>query len=432
MSRGRIVLGWVPPAAVIAVAVAIGGGLDPWHRLVLTTLVLYVALKATAIVTRRSSLVGTNAVGRTLFWTVWPGFDATPFAERRQARTVDVHGPIAQGATLMFLGMSALGALAVLEGSIGDTVLGWLGIGALLLTVHFGYSDVLTGLMRRAGFPVRRLFDDPLKSRTLGEFWSRRWNVAFVEMDRALFLPLFRSWLGKRVAVFGVFALSGVLHELAISYPAGGGWGLPLVYFGIEGLLTAVERPLHIRRWPHLAARAWTIVGVLAPLPLLFNTSFRTELVVPLIRNLGDIAPAPATAFDVLLWVAGGGNLLLLAVSYQVPRRLGWHEDLASLSPFNSKLLWTFGGFIIFTYLSIGIMTLALHDDLLAGERAAVAIALFGGLYWLSRLFTDLVVWRDEDWPPGELVFVGHVMLNGLFSMMTGIYLTFVAWQWLV
>lgn len=92
----------------------------------------------------------------------------------------------------------------------------------------------------------------------------------------------------------------------------------------------------------------------------------------------------------------------------------------------------TFGGFIIFTYLSIGIMTLAMHDDLLAGERAAVTIALFGGLSWLSRLFTDLVVWRDEDWPPGELVFAGHVMLNGLFAMMTGIYLTFVAWQWLV
>ena len=49
-------------------------------------------------------------------------------------------------------------------------------------------------------------------------------------------------------------------------------------------------------------------------------------------------------------------------------------------------------------------MPLALHDDLLAGERAAVAITLF----------------------------VGHVMLNGRFSMMTGIYLTFVAWQWLV
>jgi len=70
--------------------------------------------------------------------------------------------------------------------------------------------------------------------------------------------------------------------------------------------------------------------------------------------------------------------------------------------------------------------------DGLAGERAAVAIALFGGLSWLSRLFTDLVVWRDEDWPPGDLVFVGHVMLNGHFAMMTGIYLTFVAWQWLV
>lgn len=433
----RTAAAWALPTLVVAVALLLGPVLTPAIRLVSTTVVLYLALKAAAVLTESTSLAGGGPRARMLFWTAWPGFDARPFARPQDERADsdrdrlgEVHGLAAQGATLLFLGLSLLGGLAVLADSISDAVLGWLGIAALLLTVHFGYADVLTALTRRAGYPVRRLFDDPLTSRSLGEFWGRRWNVAFVEMDRVLFLPMMRRRLGRRAATFGVFAVSGALHELAISFPAGAGWGGPLLYFAVQGALTVAEGGvLRVSSWPAAVARAWTVVAVVAPLPFLFHAPFRDQLVVPLVRNLGELAPAPEAAFGVLLWIAAIGNVSLLVVSYQVPRRLGWHDDTAHLQPFNAKLLWTFGGFIILTYLAFGVMTFALHDELLAGDRAAVAIAAFAGLYWLGRLAVDLVVFDDGDWPQGPLLVVGHVLLNGLFALMSSTYLALWAWH---
>lgn len=66
-------------------------------------------------------------------------------------------------------------------------------------------------------------------------------------MNRLLFRPLLKPLLGKEGTVLGLFLLSGLLHELAISFPAGGGWGGPLCYFALHGVLMRVEK-----RWGEL------------------------------------------------------------------------------------------------------------------------------------------------------------------------------------
>jgi alginate O-acetyltransferase complex protein AlgI len=160
-------------------------------------------------------------------------------------------------------------------------VVGWLGIAVILITFHLGLSDVVTGSLRWSGYPVRRLFADPLTSRSLGEFWTTRWNVAFVEMNQVVVVPFLRRFLG-RYARAGAFVVSGLLHELAISLPVRAGFGLPTLYFAIHALATGLEPRLRVRRWPSLPARVWTWSLVLAPLPLLFHGPFRDALVLPL------------------------------------------------------------------------------------------------------------------------------------------------------
>ena len=74
-----------------------------------------------------------------------------------------------------------------------------------------------------------------LRSTGLGEFWGRRWNLAFSEMTAlAIYRPLAAP--GRAApALVASFLGSGLLHELAISVPVRAGFGLPLVYFALHG-----------------------------------------------------------------------------------------------------------------------------------------------------------------------------------------------------
>ena len=76
--------------------------------------------------------------------------------------------------------------------------------------------------------------------------------------------------------------------------------------------------------------------------------------------------------FDIDLWFAGAGHFVILCASFQVPYRLRWKQDLQQLMPFNRKMLWVQSGFTVLTIIAFGTLTLALHRELLQGDRAAL------------------------------------------------------------
>jgi hypothetical protein len=135
---------------------------------------------------------------------------------------------------------------------------------------------------------------------------------------------------------------------------------------------------------------------------------------------------------DLDLWVAGGAHFLVLLASFQVPYRLRWKQDLQQLMPFNRKLLWVQGGFTVLTILAFGTLTLALHRELLDGDRAALALACFIGIYWTTRILIDAIYFSHADWPKGKIFLVGHILLTLLFSFLAVSYLGLFAWHaWL-
>ena len=71
------------------------------------------------------------------------------------------------------------------------------------------------------------------------------------------------------------------------------------------------------------------------------------------------------SVFSLALWLAGIGHFVVLIASFQVPRRLGWREDLAKLTPFNRKLMWVHGGFAVLTIIAFGVLILTLHREIL-------------------------------------------------------------------
>jgi hypothetical protein len=289
----RLLAACLPPAVIITV-VRSGSSWSPPLRLGAAILLPYAALKAAAVLRQPPGMLRRPGIVRCLVYlTIWPGMLLAPFTAGRTVTVeerVEARRYVQRGLRNLALGGVVTLLLAGWAPRLTNRDLSWAGIAALLLAVHFGYADVLSGCLRLAGVPVPRLFDDPLASRSLTEFWSRRWNLAFVEMDRLLFLPLLRP-LGQLGSRLGVFVVSGLLHELAISFPAGSGWGLPSCYFALQGVLVVAERRLHPERWATPLGRLWTWAWLLIPLPLLFHAAFRAALVVPLFGHLHGLLP---------------------------------------------------------------------------------------------------------------------------------------------
>lgn len=136
--------------------------------------------------------------------------------------------------------------------------------------------------------------------------------------------------------------------------------------------------------------------------------------------------------FGLDLWLAGGAHFVILFASFQVPHRLSWKRDLQQLMPFNRKLLWVQGSFTVLTIIAFGVLTLVLHSELLRGDRAALGLACFIGIYWSSRILVDAFYFSHADWPIGAVFVVGHIFLTLLFSFLAISYLALFIWHsWL-
>ncbi len=133
--------------------------------------------------------------------------------------------------------------------------------------------------------------------------------------------------------------------------------------------------------------------------------------------------------FDLALWAAGIGHFCILAASFQVPHRLGWKEDLAKLTSFNRKLMWTYGAFTVLTIVAFGTLTLLLHNELLRGDRAALGLASFMGVFWTARVGVDTFYFSHKDWPQGGRLVIGHWLLTSLFVCLAASYLGLVVWH---
>jgi intracellular septation protein A len=97
--------------------------------------------------------------------------------------------------------------------------------------------------------------------------------------------------------------------------------------------------------------------------------------------------------------------------------------------PFNRKLLWVQSGFTVLTIISFGTLTLVLHNEMLRGDRAALGLACFIGVYWTARIFVDALYFSHADWPKGKMFAVGHILLTSLFVVLAGSYIALLVWH---
>jgi alginate O-acetyltransferase complex protein AlgI len=134
--------------------------------------------------------------------------------------------------------------------------------------------------------------DAPLRSAGLGEFWGRRWNRAFHQLVMDMFFRRFARVFGTVRATLGAFFISGLIHELVISLPAGAGYGLPTGYFLLQGWGVVAQRtPIAGRLLfrEHLAGRVFTLAIIGIPAFWLFHPPFVRRVIIPFMQAIGAL-----------------------------------------------------------------------------------------------------------------------------------------------
>jgi Membrane bound O-acyl transferase family len=288
----RSLPGWLPlvmlPLAVIATLRAA----EPWVFMWALAASIFAGFKW--LTWWRASAGGGSVSGwrSVAYLLLWPGMDAATFLNPAHQPATPQRPEWLAAAGKTLLGAGLFFGVARLLAPVSPLAAGWIGLFGLIFLLHFGSFHLVSLAWRTMGIQARPIMDVPIAAANLSELWGRRWNLAFHTLARDLVAATARRTLGPVAATLLTFAASGLIHDLVISVPARGGYGLPTAYFLVQGLGVLIERSrlgarLGLRRGP--LARAFVLVVAAGPVFWLFHPPFVLHVVVPFMRAVGAI-----------------------------------------------------------------------------------------------------------------------------------------------
>jgi alginate O-acetyltransferase complex protein AlgI len=241
---------------------------------------------------RAKRRLGHTGLGRSLLYLfAWPGMEAETFL----AQTHQSPLPSPREWLSAFLQM-LLGVVLVWFGARCFTpgfplLAGWIGLTGLGFLLHFGLFKLLSLTWQSFGIAASPLMRAPMLTRSLGEFWSMRWNAAFSQLAHAFIFMQLRRRFGITGATLTVFLISGTVHDFVISVPARAGFGLPTIYFALQGLAVLFERSAFAQSlglgrggWH---GRLFALTVVVAPAFWLFHPPFIHNVILPFLQAIG-------------------------------------------------------------------------------------------------------------------------------------------------
>ncbi len=125
---------------------------------------------------------------------------------------------------------------------------------------------------------------------------------------------------------------------------------------------------------------------------------------------------------SLLVWLAGAGQLVLVAASTTIPRVLGWHEELRVLRSLTRQVFWNYAGYILMTNFWFGLISVTIPGALVDRSPLAVAVTAFITLYWAVRIAVQLFYFDRSSAPSGRLFAAAEAALLLLFVGLTGVY----------
>lgn len=284
---GRGTIGFVVITAVSCVLTM--NVIEPWIRMWGICVGLFMGCKWLTF--RRCEIESTHERW-VCYFLFWPGMNANAFVNLKGDGVNVSRAEYLRSFAAFICGLAFYFGIARLVDERLVLLQGWVGMLGLILMLHFGAFGLLSCIWRSYGVKAKPLMIQPMKSQSLGEFWGRRWNTAFRDLTHQfMFKPLHR-WVGGGCSLWIGFLVSGLIHDLVISWPAGGGYGWPTVYFLLQALGLSIERSKIGRRMGVKGGmKGWlfTMLFVGAPLVLCFHERFVVEVIVPFMKVSGAL-----------------------------------------------------------------------------------------------------------------------------------------------
>jgi hypothetical protein len=278
-------VGWTPLCVLTLLGVFLRGSIPPWALMWILSITIFVGFKWWTWWRAVSRGIETTLFRSFAYLCLWPGMDARRFLELTPySKTITATDwcwafcKIVFGAGLVW-GIARLAGLGLLAG--------WIGMVGVIFLLHFGLFAVLSLVWQRAGICALPLMNCPIAATSLGDFWGKRWNSGFRDIVFGLFFRRLAKRFGTTAAAIITFVVSGVIHEVVITFPTEADYGLPTFYFTLQGAGLLLERsPMgtHLGLENGRKGRTFAIAVVILPIFALFPPPFVLQVMVPFLQ----------------------------------------------------------------------------------------------------------------------------------------------------
>ncbi|MFZ0819787.1 MAG: MBOAT family protein [Candidatus Acidiferrales bacterium] len=288
LRRFRATVEWIPLVFLPVSVVLIREHIQPWVFMWLLSAATFAGCKWQSFYEARFAAQQAGWKRSLAFLFLWPGMNASKFLDTTEVPPKVTKREWGSAAAKTIFGAALI--WIVVRRVPQPMLAAWVGMLGLIALLHFGIFHLLSVAWRSAGVCAEPIMVKPLQSRSLSEFWGKRWNLGFRQLSYGwIFKPLQKT-TGVAVATLCAFLASGLIHDLVISLPARGGYGLPTAYFMIQGIGVLAERsPFGTRVGLGTGTVGWAWMALLTAGPIywLFHPWFAMRVMVPFLRVIG-------------------------------------------------------------------------------------------------------------------------------------------------
>lgn len=278
-------MGWAPLLAFTALAICLRGWLPPWGLMWILSIAIFAGFKWWTWWRAISNGVSDTATRSFAYLFLWPGMDARRFLALSPLSEKPALSSWAWALAKTTFGAGLVWGVARLAGH--GLLAGWIGMVGFIFLLHFGIFAALALFWQRWGIDAPPLMNCPIVAASLSDFWGKRWNSGFRDIVFGLMFIRLAKRFGTTSAAIITFVISGLIHELVITFPAGAGYGLPTLYFTLQGVAMLVERSGVggqlglVHGW---RGHAVTLIIVTLPIFALFPPPFVLRVMVPFLQ----------------------------------------------------------------------------------------------------------------------------------------------------